>query len=105
MKINIEKQRDEEKVPAQKADKRSIATAVEYLIEECLRLDNLKWAKILDTALHDLKKEPFPDHWSKEKEQNAISIIRDILELSDEEKIKLYDLLNLLENKINMERH
>lgn len=71
---------------AHDVNEKSIETAVRYLIEECLRLNDLKGAEILQNALIEYKNKNEIQKFPKNYEAKVIHFLKEFLKLNDEQK-------------------
>jgi hypothetical protein len=93
MKDRLKKSR--KNVYAYNVTEKSIKTAVEYLVKECLRLNDLKGAKILEYALVDFSNKEKAKNFSISDEVQVIHILREYLRLNARQKEQFLTHLEL----------
>lgn len=71
----------------------SLERAVEYLINEYLRLKDVSSAKILSEALADLKSQKGLMTFANGDEESVIKFLREFLKLNEEEKYQIVSTL------------
>ncbi len=83
-----------DKSHVKQVDNCSVAAAVKYLIDECMRAGDAKGAAVLSLALNDLKTDHSIMLIDDDNDPKIVSLLREILKLDKQE---LFDLIYMLE--------